>query len=131
MIGLNVGDRVKVKTIGRWYNGGVVKQIDEDSILIEIDSVDPHSPPDLIVNLPFLLRMPLSSCADGAVELIGTDSNDTTTTVLRYLNHFALEYGDDIVREACMTWIRWDEERRSDIENYISNDISSLEKFGV
>ena len=50
-------------------------------------------------------------------------------TVLNYLEHFALAYGDDAVREACTTWIRCDEEKRSDIKNYIINDISSVEKF--
>ena len=34
-----VGDRVKFRTRGGWYNGGTIKDIDENSSLIEVDTL--------------------------------------------------------------------------------------------
>lgn len=49
-----VGDRVRFMTAGGFYNGGIVKEIDEDSCLIEVDSFDPKQKGDFSV--PYLVR---------------------------------------------------------------------------
>lgn len=54
----NVGDRVRFKTFGGWWNSGIVKEIDGDSCLVEVDSVDPKQKGDFSV--PYLVRLPFS-----------------------------------------------------------------------
>lgn len=34
---MNIGDRVTFKTIGGFYNSGIIKDMDEESYLIEVD----------------------------------------------------------------------------------------------
>lgn len=53
---MNIGDRVKFKTIGGWYNSGIIKDMDEDSYLIEVDKSE-----DTQILLPYYARV-LSSC---------------------------------------------------------------------
>lgn len=53
---MNIGDRVKFKTIGGWYNSGIIRDISEDSYLIEVDKSE-----DIQISLPYYLRV-LSSC---------------------------------------------------------------------
>lgn len=53
---MNIGDRVKFKTIGGWYNSGIIKNMDEDSYLIEVDKSE-----DTRILLPYYARV-LSSC---------------------------------------------------------------------
>lgn len=53
---MNIGDRVKFKTIGGWYNSGIIKDMDEDSYLIEVDKSK-----DIQIPLPYYIRV-LSSC---------------------------------------------------------------------
>ncbi len=33
------GDRIRYQTIGGWYNSGTVKEIDEESCLVEVDTL--------------------------------------------------------------------------------------------
>lgn len=53
---MNIGDRVKFKTIGGWYNSGIIKDMNEDSYLIEVDKSE-----DAQISLPYYVRV-LSSC---------------------------------------------------------------------
>lgn len=53
---MTIGDRVKFKTIGGWYNSGIIKDMNEDSYLIEVDKSE-----DIQIPLPYYIRV-LSSC---------------------------------------------------------------------
>ena len=53
---MNIGDRVKFKTIGGWYNSGIIKDMNEESYLIEVDKSE-----DIQISLPYYIRI-LSSC---------------------------------------------------------------------
>ena len=53
---MNIGDRVKFKTIAGWYNSGIIKDINEESYLIEVDKSE-----DIQIPRPYYMRV-LSSC---------------------------------------------------------------------
>lgn len=52
-----IGDHVKFKTNGRWYNTGVIEDIDEDSCLVKIEYLGGFKSPSL--NAPDRVRLPL------------------------------------------------------------------------
>ncbi len=54
---MNVGDRVKFKTIGGWYNSGIIKDMNEDSYLIEVDKLGCKPPEDVYIPLPYYARV--------------------------------------------------------------------------
>ena len=51
-----IGDRVKFKTNGGWYNKGVIEDIDENSCLVKIDWLGFELPS---LNAPSHVRLPL------------------------------------------------------------------------
>lgn len=51
------GDRVKFKTNGGRYNSGIVKDIDKDSCLIEVDKLGCEPPKDVHISLPYYVRI--------------------------------------------------------------------------
>lgn len=53
---MNIGDRVKFRTVGGWYNSGIIKDMNEESYLIEVDKSE-----DIQISLPYYVRV-LSSC---------------------------------------------------------------------
>lgn len=54
---MNIGDRVKFKTIGGWYNSGIIKDMNEDSYLIEVDELGCNPPKDVHIPLPYYARV--------------------------------------------------------------------------
>lgn len=52
---MNIGDRVKFKTVGGWYNSGIIRDMDEESYLIEVDKSE-----DIQISFPYYLRVLLS-----------------------------------------------------------------------
>lgn len=65
---MNIADRVKFKTIGGWYNSGIIKDMDEDSYLIEVDKSD-----DIQISLPYYVRV-LSSCEIISEKFVAEES---------------------------------------------------------
>lgn len=59
---MNIGDRVKFKTIGGWYNNGIIRDMSEDSYLIEVDELGCNLPD---IPLPYYVRV--LSCEEMAV----------------------------------------------------------------
>lgn len=59
---MNIGDRVKFKTMGGWYNSGIIKDMNEDSYLIEVDELGCKPPKDVYMPLPYYARV--LSCED-------------------------------------------------------------------
>lgn len=56
------GDRVRFKTMGGWYNGGIVKDVDDDSCLIEVDTLGCEQSLEYgYIQLPYYVRILLSS----------------------------------------------------------------------
>ena len=53
---MNIGDRVKFKTMGGWYNSGIIRDISEDSYLIEVDELG-YKPPNVYIPLPYYARV--------------------------------------------------------------------------
>ena len=43
---MNIGDRVKFRTVGGWYNSGIIRDMNEDSYLIEVDELG-YKPPKI------------------------------------------------------------------------------------
>lgn len=66
----NIGDRVKFKTIGGWYNSGIIRDINDDSYLIEVDELGYKPPKDICIPLPYYARV-LLSC-----EIIEAESEE-------------------------------------------------------
>lgn len=62
---MNIGDRVKFKTMGGWYNSGIVKDIDDESCLIEVDKLGCESS-NAYMPLPYHVRILLT---DETLEL--------------------------------------------------------------
>lgn len=62
---MDIGDRVKFKTIGGWYNSGIIKDMNEESYLIEVDKFENTQIP-----LPYYVRV-LSSCEIISEKLAG------------------------------------------------------------
>ena len=54
---MNIGDRVRFITMGGWYNSGIIKDIDEDSYLIEVDELGYKPPEDVHISLPYYARV--------------------------------------------------------------------------
>lgn len=55
------GDRVKFKTMGGWYNGGIIKEVDDDSYLIEVDTLGYEQSLEYgYIQLPYYVRVLLS-----------------------------------------------------------------------
>lgn len=54
---MNIGDRVKFKTMGGWYNRGIIRDINEDSYLIEVDELGCKLPKDVYILLPYYARV--------------------------------------------------------------------------
>lgn len=54
---MHIGDRVKFKTNGGWYNSGIIKDIDEYSCLIEVDELGCKPPKDVYISLPYYARV--------------------------------------------------------------------------
>ena len=54
---MNIGDRVKFRTIGGWYNSGIIRDINEDSYLIEVDELGSKPPEDVNISLPYHARV--------------------------------------------------------------------------
>lgn len=53
----NIGDRVRFKTSGGWYNSGIIRDMDEDSFyLIEVDKLG-YEPDDVHMPLPYYIRL--------------------------------------------------------------------------
>lgn len=42
---MQIGDRVEYKTMGGWYNSGIIKDMDDDCVLIEVD----RSPVEIMI----------------------------------------------------------------------------------
>ena len=72
---MKIGDRVKFKTIGGWYNSGIIKDMDEDSYLIEVDELGCDTPEDGYRPLPYYMRV-LSSCEIISENLVAQKSED-------------------------------------------------------
>jgi len=68
MTKMNIGDRVKFKTMGGWYNSGIIRDMDEDSYLIEVYELGCKPPKDVYIPLPYYARV--LSC-----EIIGEKEN--------------------------------------------------------
>ena len=49
-----IGDRVRFKTVGGWYNSGIVKEMRKDSFLVEVDR---SSATSASVTLPYLVNL--------------------------------------------------------------------------
>lgn len=54
---MNIGDRVKFRTAGGWYNSGIIRDINEDSYLIEVDKLGCKPPKDVYISLPYYARV--------------------------------------------------------------------------
>lgn len=54
---MNIGDRVKFKTIGGFYNNGIIRDMSEDSYLIEVDELGCNLPEDVYIPLPYYARV--------------------------------------------------------------------------
>ena len=54
---MNIGDRVKFRTIGGWYNRGIIRDMDKDSYLIEVDELGYDPPEDEYIPLPYYIRV--------------------------------------------------------------------------
>ena len=54
---MRIGDRVKFKTIGGWYNSGIIRDMNEDSYLIEVDELGYNPPKDTYIRLPYYTRV--------------------------------------------------------------------------
>lgn len=54
---MNIGDRVKFRTIGGWYNSGIIRDINEYSYLIEVDKIGYKPPKDIYIPLPYYARV--------------------------------------------------------------------------
>ena len=52
---MDIGVRVKFKTMGGWYNSGVIKDIDDNSCLVEVDTLGCVPPKD--IPLPYYARL--------------------------------------------------------------------------
>lgn len=59
---MNIGDRVKFRTMGGWYNSGIIKDINEDSYLIEVDKLGFKLPEDVHTSLPYCYYARVLSC---------------------------------------------------------------------
>ena len=62
---MKIGDRINYKTIGGWYNSGIIKDIDDKSCLIEVDKLGCESS-NAYMPLPYYVRILL---ADETIEL--------------------------------------------------------------
>jgi len=67
---MNVGDRVKFRTVGGWYNCGIIKDMNEESYLIEVDKSE-----DIQISLPYYVRV-LSSCEIISENLVVKESEE-------------------------------------------------------
>lgn len=54
---MNIGDRARFITIGGWYNSGIIKDMDEDSYLIEVDELGCKPPENVHISLPYYARV--------------------------------------------------------------------------
>lgn len=54
---MNIGDRARFITMGGWYNSGIIKDMDEDSYLIEVDEIGCKPPEDVHIPLPYYARV--------------------------------------------------------------------------
>ncbi len=54
---MNIGDRVKFITMGGWYNSGIIKDMDKDSYLIEVDELGCKPPKDVHIQLPYYAKV--------------------------------------------------------------------------
>ena len=54
---MNIGDRVKFKTMGGWYNNGIVRDMDEESYLVEVDELGYKPPENVCISLPYYARV--------------------------------------------------------------------------
>lgn len=54
---MNIGDRVKYKTVGGWYNSGIISDISEDSYLVEVDELGWKPPENLYIPFPYYARV--------------------------------------------------------------------------
>ena len=67
---MNIGDRVKFRTVGGWYNSGIIKDMNEESYLIEVDKSE-----DIQISLPYYVRV-LSSCEIISENLVVKESEE-------------------------------------------------------
>ena len=56
---VRIGDRVKFRTYGGWYNSGIIKGIDEESYLVEVDTLG-FIPPNVQIELPYIANLLLN-----------------------------------------------------------------------
>ncbi len=54
---MNIGDRVKFRTFGGWYNSGIIRDMNEDSYLIEVDELGCKPPKGVHIPLPYYARV--------------------------------------------------------------------------
>jgi DNA-directed RNA polymerase subunit RPC12/RpoP len=76
---MNIGDRVKFRTVGGWYNSGIIRDMNEDSYLIEVDELGYKPPEDVYIPLPYYVRV--LSCE----EIINRGKNMTREEAIEYL----------------------------------------------
>lgn len=57
---MKIGDRVKFKTFGGWYNSGIIKDMDDESCLVEVDKLGSKPPKDVLSVLPYFVRLLLA-----------------------------------------------------------------------
>lgn len=62
--GVKIGDRVKFKTLGGWYNSGILKDVDENELtneektcLVEVDKLGCGSDSEYQMPLPYFARL--------------------------------------------------------------------------
>lgn len=74
---MNIGDRVKFRTVGGWYNSGIIKDMNEESYLIEVDKSE-----DIQISLPYYVRV-LSSCEIINENLVVKESEEKIWQVMK------------------------------------------------
>lgn len=62
---MNIGDRVKFKTMGGWYNRGTVEEIDKESCLVKVDRIGYDKG---YIALPYYARVLLCEIDEQEVE---------------------------------------------------------------
>lgn len=76
---MNIGDRVKFRTVGGWYNSGIIRDMNEDSYLIEVDELGYKPPEDVYIPLPYYVRV--LSCE----EIINRGKNMTREEAIEHI----------------------------------------------
>lgn len=54
---MKIGDRIKFKTIGGWDNSGIIKDMDDESCLVEVDMLGSK---DVQMPIPYYVRLLLA-----------------------------------------------------------------------